>query len=166
MTKLTDSELWDALEEEAVDDEMEAVLAKTPEERRRDLREAAFDLEKVHAQADALVAEPTRPAKVVALRPWRKRLAIALPTAAALAAGIALVMNLSGPEVVGHGRPDDPPAVHAEALRREARDACGARSWPVCLDRLNQARALDPSGDEAPDIQALRRSAGDPAPHP
>jgi|HubBroStandDraft_4_1064222.scaffolds.fasta_scaffold526264_2 hypothetical protein len=165
MTKLTDSELWDALEEDALDDEMEAVLAKTPEERRRDLREAGFDLDKVHAQADALVAEPTRPAKVVALRPWRRRLAIALPTAVALAAGIALVMNLSGPEVVGHGR-DDPPAVRAEALRREARDACGARNWPICLDRLNQARALDARGDEAPEIQALRRSAGDPAAHP
>jgi hypothetical protein len=166
MTKLTDSELWDALEEEAVDDEMEAVLAKTPEERRRDLREAGFDLEKVHAQADALVAEPTRPAKVIVLRPWRKRLAIALPTAAALAAGIALVVNLSTPELVGHGRPDDPPGVRAETLRRDARDACGARSWKICLDRLNEARALDPGGDQTPEIQALRRSAGDPATHP
>ena len=166
MTKLTDSELWDALEEDALDDEMEAVLAKTPEERRRDLREAGFDLDKVHAQADALVAEPTRPAKVVPLRPWRKRLAIGLPTVAALAAGIALVMDLTGPELPTQGRPDDPPAVRAEALRRDARGACGAKSWKVCLDRLNEARDLDPGGDQAPEIQALRRSAGDPAAHP
>jgi hypothetical protein len=165
MTKRTDSELWDALEEDAIDDEMEAVLAKTPEERRRDLREAGFDLEKVHAQADALVAEPARPAKVVVLRPWRKRVAIALSTAAALAAGIGVMVQMSTPVIVGHGRPDDPP-VRAEALRRDARDACGARRWPICLDRLNQARALDPAGDEAPEIQALRRSAGDPAAHP
>jgi hypothetical protein len=166
MTKLTDSELWDALEEDAIDDEMEAVLAKTPEERRRDLREAGFDLEKVHAQADALVAEPTRPAKVVVLHPWRKRVAIALSTAAALAAAIGVIAQMSTPAIVGHGRPDDPPAVRAEALRRDARDACGARRWPTCLERLNQARALDPAGDEAPEIQALRRSAGDPAVHP
>jgi len=166
MTKLTDSELWDALEEDAIDDEMEAVLAKTPEERRRDLREAGFDLEKVHAQADALVAEPTRPAKVVVLHPWRKRVAIALSTAAALAAAIGVIAQMSTPAIVGHGRPDDPPAVRAEALRQDARAACGARRWPVCLDRLNEARALDPAGDEAPEIQALRRSAGDPAAHP
>jgi hypothetical protein len=166
MVKLTDSELWDTLEEEALDDDMEAVLAMTPEERRKDLREAGLDLEKVHARIDALVAEPTRPAKVIALRRSRKRLAIALSTAAALAAGIGLIVQMSTPELVGHGVPDDPPAVRAEALRRNARDACGAGSWQVCLDRLNRARALDPAGDQAPEIQSLRRSAGDPAVRP
>jgi len=52
------SELWAALEEvtieNEIDAEMDAVLAMTPEERRRELVEAGFDLEKVHAQADAL----------------------------------------------------------------------------------------------------------------
>lgn len=166
MTKLTDAELWDALEEDAIDDAMEAVLAKTPEERRRDLREAGFDLEKVHAQADALVAEPTRPAKVVPLHPWRKRLAIALSTAAALAAAIGVIVQMSTPDLVSHGRPDDPPAVRAAQLRQDARASCEARVWKICLDRLNEARDLDPGGDQAPEIQALRRSAGDPSAHP
>ncbi len=52
------SELWAALEdmtlENEIDAEMDAVLAMTPEERRHELVDAGFDLEEVHAQADAL----------------------------------------------------------------------------------------------------------------
>lgn len=166
MVKLTDGELWDTLEEEALDDEMEAVLAMTPEERRKELQEAGFDLEKVHARTDALIMEPAPPAKVVALRPSRKRLAIALSTVTALAAGIGLIVQMSTPELAFRAPPDDPPAVRAEALRRGARDACGAANWQLCLDRLNRARSLDPAGDQAPEIQSLRRNAGDPAVRP
>lgn len=164
MSKRSASDLWAALEDQALDDEMEAVPAMTPEERRRELREAGFDLEKVHADADALFAEPARPAAVVVL-PRKRRLGVALLVAAALAAGVAVVVHSSTPDLVGHGR-DDAPGLRAAGLRREARDACGARSWQTCLDKLNQARALDPDGDEAPEVQSLRRSAGDPATHP
>jgi hypothetical protein len=54
------------------------------------------------------------------------------------------------------------PPVRAAALRQEAREACQERTWSTCLDKLNEARALDPSGDQPPDVQSLRRSAGDP----
>jgi hypothetical protein len=42
-----------------------------------------------------------------------------------------------------------------------ARDACQAQHWQVCIIELNEAKALDPEGDEDPDVQALRREAHD-----
>jgi hypothetical protein len=167
--KRSASELWAALEDEAMDDEMEAVLAMTPEERRRELREAGIDLERVHAQADALGAAPAPPAPaplapVTVLRPKRLRVAVVVPAAVALAAGLAVVVNLAtSPAPVAAHRPPEPPAVRAEALRQAARDACQAQTWQTCLDKLNEAKALDPGGDESPEVQALRRSAGEPA---
>jgi hypothetical protein len=114
MSKRTYKEIWQTLEGQAVDDEFEAVLAMTPEERRRELFAAGFDLADVRARADALgAAHP----------------------------------------------PSETPAVHAATLRREARDACDTQAWGACLEKLNEAQALDPEGDTAPDVQAMRRSA-------
>ena len=163
MKKASDAKLWEALDDATMEAEMDAVLAMSPEERRRELAEAGFDLEKVHARADALGAEPVRLEPVAARRPKRSRVAVVVPIAIALAAGAAVVVKsaLAPPPVAAH-RPADPPAVRAAALRQEARDACAARSLPACLDKLNEARALDPSGDQAPEVQALRRAAGDP----
>lgn len=149
MTKLSDGELWAALDEATMDAEMERVLALSPEERRQELREAGFDLEKVHARADALVWTGRR----------RKRMrpAIAIPAAVSLAAGVALVVQLASPPPVAHPRIE--PSTPAHALRQEAREACDARSWQACLDRLNEARAIDPGGDQTAEAQSLRRLA-------
>jgi hypothetical protein len=56
MTKRTAKELWDALDEATLDAEIESELAMTPEERRRALVKAGYDLDEVHAQADAFFA--------------------------------------------------------------------------------------------------------------
>ena len=219
MTKRTASELWDALDEATVDAEIESALEKTPDEHRRELVEAGFDLDKVHAQADAFFdslpaearpaperpptevpAAPTAAAKPPATPPatatpsasapppatapspatatppatamppatatppatspprvWRRRVAIAVPTALALAAGVAVAIQSSSPPIVGTPPPRE--TLHAMDLRREARDACESRSWKTCLDKLDEARALDPSGDETPDVQSLRHEA-------
>ena len=163
--KRSASELWEALEDQAMDDEMEAVLAMTPEERRRELREAGFDLERVDAQADALGAAPAPPAQVMVPRPKRLRVAVVLPLAAAVAAGAAVIVHVaSSLAPVSAARP--PAIIRADALRQDARNACGAQVWRACLDKLNEAKALDPAGDEAPEVQALRRAAGDPAGRP
>jgi hypothetical protein len=42
--------------------------------------------------------------------------------------------------------------------------ACNTRSWQECRDLLDQAARLDPAGDIAPDIQALRRYANEHLP--
>jgi hypothetical protein len=174
MAKRTDRQVWAALEEDALDAEMDAVLAMTPEERRRELKAAGFDLDKVHAQADAIGAElapqaaakPMQPARMTIMRPKRRRMVIIVPVVIALAAGIAVVVS---PYVTDQGvsahRPDDTPIERARALREQARDDCDARRWEACLQKLDDARALDPQGDGAEDVQSTRRTAGD-ALHP
>jgi hypothetical protein len=37
--------------------------------------------------------------------------------------------------------------------------ACDAQQWSVCLARLDEARAVDPEGDEKPAVKATRDRA-------
>jgi len=195
MTRRTAKELWDALEQAGDEAELEEALALTPEERRRELVEAGYDLDKIHASADAFfAANPSvaaaatealarspappaprapAPAAVVVAGPPRRRMrpAVVVPIALVLAAGVALAIRAALPTpVLIAPPPDDTPAGRAAAMRADARRACEARRWQTCLDDLDQARSLDPAGDEAPEVQALRRAAGDvpavPGPKP
>jgi len=53
-----------------------------------------------------------------------------------------------------------PAALSAAAdLRRKAIAACDAKDWSVCLARLDEARAIDPGGDDGPGIETLREKA-------
>jgi hypothetical protein len=60
-----------------------------------------------------------------------------------------------------------PPRV-SEALRRKgprlavlwlAAAACDAKQWGVCLAELDEARAVDPGGDDASSVKSLRDNA-------
>jgi hypothetical protein len=66
MPKRTPEETWAALQEQVADDLMDEVLAMTPEEIRRELAAAGFDLSKSDAIGEAL-AEQFRRGEV--LRP-------------------------------------------------------------------------------------------------
>ena len=54
--------------------------------------------------------------------------------------------------------PVDQLAVAAE-LRRKAAAACDAKQWSVCLAELDEARAVDPDGDDASTVKSLREKA-------
>jgi hypothetical protein len=72
MTKLTDKELWDALDKVTAESELEDAFEKTHEEHVRSLEAQGFDIEKLNAQADALFdqVEATRaPAPAAAHEP-------------------------------------------------------------------------------------------------
>ncbi|HTB75772.1 MAG TPA: hypothetical protein VK762_21130 [Polyangiaceae bacterium] len=162
MTKLTATELWDALDDATIDAEIESALAKTPEEHRRDLVAAGFNLDEVNAKADALFASLQPPAPVSAAGPWRRRAAVVVPIALALAAAVALVVEAGRPPPpVAHAPPPETSAERAVSLRREAGEACGQQKWQACLEDLDEARALDAAGDQAPEIQALWRAAAE-----
>jgi len=184
MTKLTDAELWAALDEATLDAELDAESELTPEEREQALIKAGYDIDELHAEADAFFASlpapasapapasvpapaPTpapAPAPVPLPAPKRTR-SVVLPLGLALAAGVALTLYFASlPAPVGSAPPDAPAAERAAAFRREAREACDAHRWAACLDKLDDARSLDPAGDKAPDIQALRRTASEPPP--
>jgi hypothetical protein len=54
MSKRTPEEILKSIEDSDVDDEVDRILALSPEERRRNLEAAGVDIRKLHAQADAL----------------------------------------------------------------------------------------------------------------
>jgi DNA-directed RNA polymerase specialized sigma24 family protein len=93
---------------------------------------------------------------------WLRYAALGLP---GLALILLVIKAAQPPPPVGHappwtGTPDEPtPEERAAALRANAAHACGAAQWQECLDKLDQARELDPDGDQDPKVQELRARA-------
>lgn len=183
MTKRTAQELWDALDEAALDAEIESALAMTPEERRQALIEDGYDIDALHAKADAFFAslpekvaaaaspaasstaapkepsasEPVRPlAPVVPMRA-RKAWIPWLAAAAAIAVvggGIGINAALT-PPVVG-----SPPPFKADAasLRDAAQVDCDAKRWEMCRDRLDEAARADHAGEAEARVVKMREA--------
>jgi hypothetical protein len=188
MPKPTPEEVLKAIEESEVDDEVERVLAMTPEQRRAELEAAGFDLKEVHAKADALherfvgaaakekAQQIEKDARVRSLRPPRSRprpvvLLVAAMAVAAVAGGV-LYAVLTKPPAPGPA-PSTPPVpssappqpsetpelLAATDLRRRAFDACNRNQWKECLAGLDEAKRLDPAGDSAPAVRVARQVA-------
>ena len=51
------------------------------------------------------------------------------------------------------------PLVAAATFRQNAFAECDAKQWDTCLAYLDRARALDPAGDEAPQVKKARETA-------
>jgi len=60
------------------------------------------------------------------------------------------------PAPVPTAAPEIPVAVRAQELRREALEACVARDWDTCSNRLDAADRLDPAGQYQPLERGLR----------
>jgi hypothetical protein len=67
---------------------------------------------------------------------------------------------LNEPAVSTHVREPDPKD-WAQVLRGEAFRACMDNKWDECLDGLDAASELDPSGDSDPIVAAARKDAND-----
>jgi hypothetical protein len=70
------------------------------------------------------------------------------------------------PSVPSPSETSSPMPSEATTLRMGATAACNNRSWKECRDLLDRAARIDPTGDIAPDIQALREEANDHLPAP
>lgn len=58
--------------------------------------------------------------------------------------------------------PEPPDSIdRARSLRADALEKCKREDWAGCLEGLDQARGLDPVGDQAPEIGAARSQASD-----
>ncbi len=58
--------------------------------------------------------------------------------------------------------PEPPDSIdRARALRADALEKCKREDWAGCLEGLDQARGLDPVGDQSPEIGAARSQASD-----
>jgi hypothetical protein len=196
MEKRSPEEILQAIEDAPLDDEMERVLAMTPEERRRELEAAGVDLVEVRAAADAVHEKmqggereprsepwPAAGAPVVPIaraRRWQRAAWLSAAAAAVLLVGALGVIE--GPAVVAWLRgttepilPDnEPPRPQsprelAERARDEADQACAARLLGTCRDKLDEARRLDPAGEAEERVQRLREVLGNttkPPPDP
>jgi DNA-directed RNA polymerase specialized sigma24 family protein len=125
----------------------------------------------------AIAADERLPAARVRQRVSRMRRALKERWAAELAA-VAMLAALAllawwllrdrGDPPVAHDLPDVAPTIvpelpspvdRARSLRAEALRACDQRDWSACLDGLDQARGLDPTGDQDPAVGAARATA-------
>jgi hypothetical protein len=91
-------------------------------------------------------AEPA-PAREPLSTRWRRRVA-ALAVATAAAGGMVYVASNQLP-LVGD-------AQHASTIRKEAFAACEQHDWATCEAKLNEARDLDPSGEDLPQVRDAR----------
>jgi len=176
MPKPTPEEVLKAIEEPDPEEEMERVLAMTPEERRKELEAAGVDMNELHAKADAwherfVQAGAAAEAKAKAgqgasagqprtrsLPPKPPRRSFvnlaAMAAVVAVAGGVVYTFAMRPPEPVA-----SPDQRTAEELRKRAFDACNREQWKECLAGLDEAKRLDPAGDEEPAVQAARKHA-------
>jgi DNA-directed RNA polymerase specialized sigma24 family protein len=85
---------------------------------------------------------------------WQKEVAV-LAALGVLITGILLFL---------HRKPSDQPIANedvarAEELRKGAAEKCAAHEWKPCLDKLDDAKRLDPAGDSQPAPQQMRNDA-------
>jgi hypothetical protein len=180
------SELWKQLVAEVGDEEVERAANVTVAEAEAELRAAGFDVaaERAKAEAflDALDALPKAAAAIArdaAPRSARRERRPGVPSTVLLigtavvaaAAGAALYASThEPPETIAPAPPPPsttpfvpsipPPDLAAAAeQRRLAAADCDAQQWAECLGYLEQARAIDPAGDDTPAVKKLRDEA-------
>lgn len=157
----------------------EQVLAMSPEERRRELERAGVSEKHIEAGVDEVLARmkgggagADAGPRAGNVRPMHRapRRTIWLAAAAAIAAaaclvavteGPAIVAWMRGPEKIGpdnvHPTPPEPsPHEIAEKKRDDAEKAIGAGLYGMCITLLDEAKQIDPAGDDEPRVQLLR----------
>jgi RNA polymerase sigma factor (sigma-70 family) len=100
---------------------------------------------------------------------WAAQLAAAGVLGLCAVLGYAFLERESGPEPAPITDERSDRLERARRLRGLAFERLRARDFRGCLERLDQAKSLDPSGDAAPEVQEARRAAGEalrPAPLP
>jgi DNA-directed RNA polymerase specialized sigma24 family protein len=130
--------------------------------------------EKLEAIAtDAQVPAARVRQRVSRMRRWMKERWLAELAAVAALGVVALVawwwlQHHDRPEALPLPAPSSPIAPEppssierARSLRADALDRCRREDWAGCLEGLDQARGLDPVGDQAPEIGAARTQAQD-----
>jgi hypothetical protein len=186
--KMDPARAWMHVDEMLDDEEIARIEGLTEAELDEELRQRGIDPDRVPSAEELLARAEERAAerRVVPLRrPTRRRRVARAAGWLALAAVVALVLGLAAArrtEIAAwwHGDPeigpdnDDtaPPEQRAMWLRRDAEWECVNERWSACEAKLDEARGLDPAGDTAPAVQALRKQLSDalgppaPAPNP
>jgi hypothetical protein len=178
MSQRKHADLWKELVDEAAEAEIDRAASVSVEQAEAELRAAGFDVAAERARANAFLEElegktstsaeastaTSTPTSAPTPRRTRARPALLWLAAAAtsgIVAGGSLVAALEPALVAqssGTGASPENLALAAD-LRHKAAAACDAKDWSVCLAHLDEARAVDPGGDDGPGIKSLREKA-------
>lgn len=115
-----------------------------------------------HVAEEGDVPAPRLRQRVSRLRRFfRERWALVAAATIAIVVGVVVARrSLEKPVPIAHEPPGD--VERGRVLRREGLELCRDLNWAPCLKKLDDARALDPAGDTAPNV-AEARSAADRA---
>ncbi|MGH7271637.1 MAG: hypothetical protein ACREJ3_14495, partial [Polyangiaceae bacterium] len=100
--------------------------------------------------AERAAEKKKKPAKIVRMQ-WAGLIA------AAVAAVVASVGGVEAWLAPGAGVGSAPPS--AERLREEGLDACARARWRECVARLDDAKKIDPAGDDRAAVRSARAAA-------
>jgi hypothetical protein len=189
MPKRSKTELWDALVKEAREDEDEFQRAASAsvEEAERGLAASGLDVEAEREKAgewrreieqrvaarkrkELEEASRTRSSPPERSSPPAVLWLVAATVGAAIGGGLVYgAMHHAVPPVAPpapspapstpRSPPPPPDPVAARDLRHQARWECDDQFFDTCLADLDRARALDPAGDETPEVEAMRAQA-------
>lgn len=84
---------------------------------------------------------------------WQKEVAL-LAALGVLISILVLVLKRKEPEPIANEN-----LPRAAEIRKVALEKCGAGEWTVCVDKLDEAKKLDPAGDTKPEVQQARQAA-------
>lgn len=162
---LREVERMEAEELAAEEKEIDRILAKSPEEVRKDLAAMGVDLDKQRRKGEEVqkkFAALSPPRSKVRRLPVRTVLLIAAVflglAFAAYAARRPLLRLFSHEEQVGPRNPT--PHEIADQLRDRAFDACQAYKWDECRKLLEEAYDKDPEGSDEPRVDVMWRAIG------
>lgn len=109
------------------------------------------------------VREPARIRPPIPIRArWPLLLIAAAITTVAITTGVTIALRdppAPTPDPLHEGPREPSPLEVASRLRHEAEKACATYDWQACADKLDQAKALDPRGEERNNVIAMRAAA-------
>jgi hypothetical protein len=167
--KLPPHKAWDAVEKMALEEEAERVAALGDEELDAELRREGLDPKAVRVRGEALAArlKAKAPAPVVPLpvaASARRRWVVLLAAAAIAIVPLAIFVPMVVLPIVrggdiGPDRDASPsPQQRAAWMRRDALRACAELRWTECERGLDEAKPLDPAGENRQDVREARQS--------
>ncbi len=89
---------------------------------------------------------------------WQREVALLAAVGVVLGALVLFLRRREDPKIQfdPNGIPMDP---RAEAMRRDGLERCAKGEWRPCLEKLDDAKRLDPAGDGRPEVQRAREGA-------
>jgi DNA-directed RNA polymerase specialized sigma24 family protein len=91
---------------------------------------------------------------------WKREVAMLAALGVLITVAIALwIHEREKPENIAHDPKFVPLDPKAEELRKDGLDLCAKSQWKECVEKLDDARRLDPAGDTRPEVKKAREDA-------